>query len=159
MVARMLEDGHRIGLHFMGERCEGMNIPQIIVEVLRETKWLEQEFGSKIEAVSFHQPSPAILDAQISIPGLLNTYNAAQMAPYFYVSDTNMNWRQEQPVEIFSRKLHQRLQLLIHPMWWTPQPLAILDKWRAVLRKNQQMVVDHWRSRERTLANLERFPE
>lgn len=155
IVARVLQDGHRIGLHFMGERCEGKSIPFIVEEVLRENRWLEQEFGVKAEAVSFHQPTQTILDAQIAIPGLVNTYNASQMAPYFYVSDTNMTWRHEHPAEIFSRGLHDRLQLLIHPMWWTPEPLETLDKWRNVLRNNQRAVIDHWQSRERTLANAD----
>ena len=155
MVGRMLRDGHKIGLHFMGERCEGQGIAEVVEEVLRETRWLEQEFDVKAEAVSFHQPTQAILDAQIEIPGLANTYNASQMAPYFYVSDTNMNWRHEHPMEIFSRGLYERLQLLIHPMWWTAEPLATLDKWRHVLRNNQQAVIRHWQSRERTLAGVD----
>jgi peptidoglycan/xylan/chitin deacetylase (PgdA/CDA1 family) len=155
MVRRMLEDGHRIGLHFMGERCERMAIPQIIEDVLHETEWLEREFGTKIQAVSFHQPTRAILDAQIVVPGLINTYHAEQMASYFYVSDTNMTWRHEHPVEIFSRGLYQRLQLLIHPMWWTVESLSTLDKWRAVLRNNQRVVVDHWRVRERTFTDID----
>jgi hypothetical protein len=155
MVARMLRDGHKIGLHFMGERCEGRDAGHIIDEVLRETRWLEQEFGVKVEAVSFHQPTQTILDAKIAVPGLVNTYNAAQMAPYFYVSDTNMTWRHEHPADIFARGLHERLQLLIHPMWWTPDTLETLDKWRNVLRNNQQAVIDHWQSRERTLVNAD----
>jgi hypothetical protein len=155
MVTRMLRDGHKIGLHFMGERCEGQSIPLIIEEVLRENRRLEQEFGIKPEAVSFHQPTKAILNAKISIAGLTNTYNASQMAPYFYVSDTNMMWRHQHPIEIFSGKLHDRLQLLIHPMWWTTQELGTLDKWREVLRNNQRAVIKHWQSRERTLANAD----
>src|SRR6202035_5131811 len=39
MVARMLRDGHKIGLHFMGERCEGQSVPLIVEEVLREVRW------------------------------------------------------------------------------------------------------------------------
>jgi hypothetical protein len=154
MVGRMLREGHRIGLHFMGERCEGRSVAFVVEEVLRESRWLEQEFGVKIEAVSFHQPTQIILDAQIAIPGLVNTYNTSQMTPYFYVSDTNMVWRHEHPQEIFSRGLHERLQLLIHPMWWTPNPLETLAKWRNVLLNNQQAVIDHWQSRERTLMNV-----
>lgn len=155
IVTRIVREGHRIGLHFMGERCEGKSIPFIIEDVLREARWLEQEFGVKVEAASFHQPTQTILDAQIAIPGLANTYNASQMGPYFYVSDTNMTWRHEHPRDIFSRGLHERLQLLIHPMWWTPEPLETLDKWRNVLRSNQQAVIDHWQSRERTLVNAD----
>jgi hypothetical protein len=159
MVSRILREGHQIGLHFMGERCEGKSVSYIVDEVLRETGWLEREFGARIEAVSFHQPTRNILDAQITVPGLINTYNALQIAPYFYVSDTNMTWRHEHPTEIFSRTLHERLQLLIHPMWWTAEPLGMLEKWSAVLRGNQRAVIEHWRSRERTLANLVQFSD
>ncbi len=154
-VRRMLDDGHRIGLHFMGERCGDMGVLQLVEEVLRETDWLEREFATKIEAVSFHQPSRTILDGQITIPGLINTYNVGQMAPYFYVSDTNMTWRHEHPIEIFSRGLYERLQLLIHPMWWTPEPLPTIGKWQAVLRNNQQAVLNHWLARERTLVGVD----
>jgi hypothetical protein len=153
VVERVLREGHRIGLHFMGERCEGSGVDHIVDDVLRETRWLEQEFGAKVEAVSFHQPTRLVLDAQIVVPTLVNTYNASQMAPYFYVSDTNMAWRHEHPTEIFLRRIHPRLQLLIHPIWWTSVPLNIVDKWHNVLRTNQKVVVDHWQSRERTLAN------
>lgn len=154
MVARILKDGHRIGLHFMGERCEGKSAGFIAAEVQREAHWLESEFGVTIDAISFHQPSRTILDAEVAFPGLVNTYNTAQMSPYFYVSDTNMNWRHDHPLDIFLQGIHPRLQLLIHPMWWTPQPLSMLDKWRKVLCDNCQAVVDHWQLRERTLAGV-----
>lgn len=157
IVERILRDGHRIALHFMGERCEGKSVGYVIDEVLREARWLQQEFGSSVEAVSFHQPTRAILDAQIVVPGLVNTYNASQLEPYFYVSDTNMIWRHEHPVDIFSRKIYPRLQLLTHPIWWTHVPLGTLDKWRNVLKVNRKAMIDHWQSRERTLvgANLD----
>jgi hypothetical protein len=152
-VARILREGHSVGLHFMGERCEGRSVEHIVDEVLREKLWLEQEFGTTIEAVSFHQPTRLILDAQIVVPTLINTYNFSQLEQYFYVSDTNMIWRQEHPIEIFTRRIYPRLQLLIHPIWWTHAPLTTLDKWRNVLRLNRRVVIDHWRSRERTLVD------
>jgi hypothetical protein len=155
VVERILRDGHRIGLHFMGERCEGKSVDYVVDEVSRETGWLEREFGSHVEAVSFHQPTRAILDAQIAVPGLVNTYNASQLEPYFYVSDTNMIWRHEHPVDIFSRRIYPRLQLLTHPIWWTHGPQTTLDKWRNVLRNNQKAVIEHWQSRERTLAGAD----
>ncbi len=155
IVERILRDGHKIGLHFMSERCEEKGVEYIVDEVLRETRWLEQEFGTTVDAVSFHQPTPDIIKKQIGFPRLINTYNSAQTSPYFYVSDTNMTWRHEHPVEIFSRNLYDRLQLLIHPMWWTVEPISTLEKWRNVLRMNQRMVIEHWQSRERTLANVD----
>src|SRR5688572_6407424 len=101
MVRRMLADGHQIGLHFMGELCEGDSAEVIARKVLRETRWLVAEFGTEVHAVSFHQPTQAVLDGQLEIPGLVNTYNARQMGPYFYVSDTNMQWHHGHPADIF----------------------------------------------------------
>jgi len=151
MVERILADGHRLGMHFMGELCEN-DTPSVLAEkIMREQDWLQKEFGTAIDAVSFHQPSQAILDGNIAVPGLVNTYNKSQTGAYFYVSDTNMTWRRDHPLDIFSRKLHNRLQLLIHPIWWTSQAMTTEEKWVAVLRMNQAVLLEHWKARERTL--------
>jgi hypothetical protein len=155
MVTRMLADGHRIGLHFMGELCEVDPAPLLAEKVRMEADWLRAEFGVAIDAVSFHQPSQAVLDGQLAIPGLVNTYNRTQMDGYFYVSDTNMQWRHEHPVEIFHKALYPRLQLLIHPMWWPAARSTIAQRWLDVLRVNSRTTINHWRKRERTLSDVE----
>ena len=154
-VERILADGHALGLHFMGELCEGDTPADIAEKVRREAEWLKSEFGKAIHAVSFHQPSQAVLDGQVEIPGLVNTYNRVQMGAYFYVSDTNMQWRHEHPVDIFTRKLYPRLQLLIHPIWWTPRLRTVRQKWMDVLQGNNRALIDHWQKRERTLAGID----
>lgn len=155
MVGRMVADGHHIGLHFMGELCEGDDPATLRDKVLREGHWLAEEFGIDIHAVSFHQPTRAILDADLFIPGLVNTYNRQQMGPYFYLSDTNMQWRSGHPADLFRSAEHARMQLLIHPMWWTAAPLEVRGKWTAVLDRNRAAVIDHWKARERTLAAID----
>ena len=154
MVERILAGGHRIGLHFMGELCENDAPATLAQKVRREADWLEAEFGQQIDAVSFHQPSRAVLDGEVRVPGLVNTYNRSQMGEYFYVSDTNMQWRHEHPVEIFGGTLYPRLQLLIHPMWWPARPRTLAQRWLDVLRVNDRAVLHHWQKRERTLAGM-----
>jgi len=155
IVGRLLENDHRIGLHFMGELCQHDSVDVLVEKVRREADLLEREFGTTVEAVSFHQPSQAILDGKVEVPGLVNTYNQVQMRGYFYVSDTNMTWQHEHPVEIFERGLYPRLQLLLHPMWWTERPVDLMAKWRAVLDANRRTVIEHWRERERTLREVD----
>lgn len=155
MVERLLADGHALGLHFMGELCDGDSPERIAEKARREVDWLTAEFGAAIHVVSFHQPSQAVLDGQLEIPGLINAYNRRQMGEYFYVSDTNMQWRHEHPADIFRERMHRRLQLLIHPMWWTPAPVGVREKWLAVLNANRRALVSHWRQRERTLGDLD----
>ena len=153
-VARILQDGHEIGLHFMGEGFKSADRARLISEVLRESQLLEHEFGTKVSAVSFHQPSSWILSAELQIDNLTNTYSRGQMGNFFYVSDTNMQWKQQHPMEIFRRRLHSKLQLLVHPIWWTQGAMALVDKWANVLGRNSRAVVDHWLARERSLAGL-----
>lgn len=154
-IERILADGHSLGLHFMGELCEGMPAGEVSTRVLREKAWLEEEFGTSVDVVSFHQPTRAILDGQIVVPGMCNTYNKSQTDPYIYVSDTNMTWRHEHPAEIFERGLHPRLQLLVHPMWWTPASVDLRTKWQMVLEHNRRSLLDHWRARERSLSDID----
>ena len=154
MVERLLRSGQDIGLHFMGELCADDSAGALIEKVQIEAAWLEREFGTRINAVSFHQPTRRILDGALAIEGLVNTYNSSQMGGYFYVSDTNMQWRHEHPAEIFSGGLHPRLQLLVHPIWWTETPLPVEQKWLQVLAANNETVVAHWQERERTLEKI-----
>ena len=157
MVDHIRNDGHSIGLHFMGELCEGESAQLLCEKVLREADWLEAEFQTRISAVSFHQPSRAVLEGDLDIPNLYNTYNRNQMRLYVYVSDTNMKWQHEHPIEIFSRVIYRRLQLLIHPMWWTKSKLNTREKWHAVLDGNRKAVLSHWAERERTLNGINIF--
>lgn len=152
MVEKLLASGHDIGLHFMGELHEAGSAQELAAAVKEEAGWLGREFGRRIQAVSFHQPTRAILEGDVRIEGMRNTYSKTDMRDYFYVSDTNMQWRQEHPTAIFSRRLHRRLQLLVHPIWWTEKQLTVPAKWAHALRGHQEAVLTHWEKRERTLA-------
>lgn len=153
-VEMLLQRNHWIGLHFMGELCEGLPTSALMERVAGEVEMLRREFGCGVHAVSFHQPSARILEGDVKLDGVVNTYNRWQMEGYEYVSDTNMHWRQEHPEEIFRHRLYRRLHLLIHPIWWTRNSLATIAKWTRVLDGNSRTVVQHWLARERSLAGV-----
>lgn len=155
MVKRLLAGGHRLGLHFMGEVLNPNDRQGIVAAVQKEVAFLQDQFETSIAAVSYHQPSPQLIENNIAFPNLINTYHRQQLQPYFYASDTNMHWRYEHPSEMFRRRLHPRLQLLIHPMWWTEQACDLHEKWRLVLRNNRRAVIAHWLQRERTLVGVD----
>jgi len=160
VVERILERGHSIGLHYMGELLASEPAERLIEHVLEEANWLESEFGRPLNAVSFHQPSKAVLEGELRVGALVNTYNRQQMADYFYVSDTNMHWRHAHPIDIFTAHSHARLQLLIHPIWWTQSAVSLEEKWLRVLRSQAEATIQHWQKRERTLEGIalaERF--
>jgi hypothetical protein len=153
IIKRIIADGHWLGLHFMGERFENATADEIVSEVRREAAWLETEFGVPVRAVSFHQPSRSIIEGNLEITGLVNTYNRKQLAGYHYMSDSNMDWRGHDPYQALSGRQYWKLQLLIHPMWWTHHPLSLLEKWQSVLRMNTRATTEHWQAREATLRN------
>ena len=76
------------------------------------------------------------------------------MGNYFYISDSNMIWRHQHPKEIFAHYIYPRVQLLIHPMWWTATHMSLKEKWLTVLNYNRKAVIKHWKKRERTLKNI-----
>ena len=152
VIERVLRRGHHLGLHFMAEPWDAEEPTALAHRVVHEVAILEREFGCRISAVSFHQPSQRILAGQLVLGSLINTYNTAQLAGYAYVSDSNMRWRGDPPLSIFSRRSHPRLQLLIHPMWWTEHSASVEEKWRVVLRTNRSVLLEHWHAREVTLA-------
>ena len=153
IIGEIIQNGHQIGLHFMNEYYNN-NSPQAVIEnILYERSVMESELGLKINSVSFHQPSQEILNSQILIPNMVNTYRTIDMGDFSYMSDTNMTWREHHPMDVFSKRLYPNLQLLIHPIWWTTNSISIEDKWRDILLFNNNVIAQHWIKRERSLAN------
>lgn len=149
LVRDILAMGHRLGLHFDESPHAGADAADIAAAVDRERGWLEDEFGTPVDATSFHQPSRRVLDQQIKINGL-NTYDQSDMAGFHYMSDSNMAWRAGCPSQALRERRHPRLHLLSHPEWWTPQPMERRDKWRAMLANNLALMQDSLTAREST---------
>lgn len=153
-IKKLLSLGHSLGLHFMAEGLNEASESELEDKVLTEAGIMEKEFGQRIKAVSIHQPSKVLLEKNVFFNGMINTYNKIQMGEYKYISDTNMQWLNEHPAEIFSKHLYPRLQLLIHPIWWTENDMDITDKWRFSLTSINDTIVNHWFARERSLRGL-----
>jgi hypothetical protein len=154
VVKELIDLGHSIGLHYMGELSENDFIEEIQTKVLWEVGVMEKEFGVKIHSVSFHQPTDKILKNSIFIGDLVNTYNKEQLKDFYYISDSNMNWRGNDPIEMIQSKKYNKIQFLIHPMWWTEKEMDLLAKWKTVLQKNMKSIIGHWTLRENTLKDV-----
>jgi hypothetical protein len=89
----------------------------------------------------------------LEVPGLVNAYNLREQFGLVYTSDTNMQWRTGYPVDLV-RDGVQKLQMLVHPMWWTAAQTDVEDKWIRVRNSLNNAVVNHWTQRERSLSAL-----
>lgn len=82
-----------------------------------------------VDAVSWHNPDVngllAVTDD--SVAGMINCYSADMQARYKYASDSNGYWRFKSIPAVLDEG-HDRVQILTHPGWWTPEPMAPRDR-------------------------------
>lgn len=87
-IARL---GHDIGLHYDETQYEDGD--DAIAAIQREADTLGGALGLPIECVSMHRPSKASLEAQWSIPGIVNSYSSEFFQGFEYASDSRRRWR------------------------------------------------------------------
>lgn len=119
MIDKIIECGHEIGLHFdEAGYSEGTgNTDLIRKKILEEAEILSRAVGMPVTKVSMHRPSKNILDADLEIPGMVNTYSDIFFNEFKYFSDSRHFWRE--PIEdIIRSKQYDRIQILVHPFWY-----------------------------------------
>ena len=127
-LKRIMELGGRIGLHF-DETCypQAMGKPEEVKKlILAEKDMLETIIGKPVTTVSMHQPSRQIIEAELDIPGMINSYRAEFFKDMKYVSDSCRNWR-EPVIDIINSKEHDRIHILTHALWWHDENISLHD--------------------------------
>lgn len=120
LIEGILATGHEIGLHF-----DEMRYPNLIgktdairEKILEEADILSHVVGKPVTKVSMHRPSKNILEANLKIPGIVNTYGEQFFRNFKYVSDSRHRWRE--PIEdIICNQNFDKLQIFVHPFWYT----------------------------------------
>lgn len=118
-LKRIIADGHTIGLHFDETNYAGLERDAEIIKekIMGEADLLSRAIDSRVDMVSMHIPSKFILEADLKIPGMINSYGHTYFKGFKYLSDSNRRWRE--PVdEIIESGRHERLHILIHPFWY-----------------------------------------
>lgn len=119
--------GHAIGLHFDASAypVERWSAATLAPAIARERRLVEEALGAPVSAMSWHNPdlSNLLEFADEEVDGLVNAYAARMRNEYVYCSDSNGLWRFRTMGEVIAEG-HERLHLLTHPEWWTPQPMA-----------------------------------
>ncbi len=126
--------GHGIGLHFDAAYLAG-NERSVDAWIACEAATLEALAGTKVAAFSLHQPTAEMIQRRMTVAGLVNTYHPDQMAGFTYLSDSNRNWRGNDPMARMEAG-EPRLHLLIHPIWWMNQNPTTEGCWNDAIRLN-----------------------
>lgn len=112
--------GHAIGLHF-----DEVQYPEIAENRLAMCKMIQYEadilgqaIGQRVTIVSMHRPGKFILEADLQIPEIINSYGQEYFRKFKYLSDSRRRWRE--PVEdIIKSGQYKRLHILTHAFWYS----------------------------------------
>ena len=147
MILSIKEMGHEIGLHVhLASFNENDNIKEYI---LNDINVLSNILGININSFSFHRPNRKILEQNIKIEGVINTYQDLffeltdnfENARVRYISDSNHQWKYGDPFSIKFKNI-KKLQLLIHPDNWTKSGENNIKNFKQLLVEKNQEVRD-----------------
>jgi len=146
-LKQIISYGHEIGLHFDETNYFNSTPPlnnyyeKIIEYIIKEKSILEQIIESPISSVSMHNPSKYILDLNLEIPGIVNSYSNLFFKEFKYLSDSWHNWR-ENAEDVISSKKFEKIHLLTHPIWYTDTKNSMRNKLFDFVSTRNQKVYD-----------------
>ncbi len=120
IIKKIVSNGGVIGLHFDESVYDGKNI---VDNILKEKRILEQILDMPIHCVSMHRPSNKTLRENYHIEGMINSYSDTYFKDFKYVSDSRRNWR-ENIEEIIIAKKYAKLHILTHAFWYHKDELT-----------------------------------
>lgn len=126
MLNEIASLGHGIGLHFDEVRYPGYNLDGLREKIIEESQLLEKAAGIKVSTVSMHRPSKMILDSNLQIPGIINSYSDTFFKNFKYLSDSRRRWRE--PIkDIISSNRFEKLHILTHAFWYNDREADLHD--------------------------------
>jgi hypothetical protein len=124
---RIFELGHELGLHFDPTFYgPGLSAAELAAHAVSERRLLAELFGVAPVAISFHLFG-VLEGLQLDhdeVAGMVNAYGRSIRSDYGYCSDSNGVWRHRRLFDVLERAEEDRLHVLTHPEWWTPEPMA-----------------------------------
>ena len=125
MLRHIIEFGHEIGLHFDETQydCNG-NIKEIKDRIKYEANVLSEIIKKPVTTVSMHRPSRDILNTNLQLDNIINSYGAVFFHDFKYLSDSRKYWR-ENPIESIKEYNYEKLHILTHPFWYSDIEIAM----------------------------------
>ena len=127
------EMGHEVGLHFDEKAYPEGTTAETMARILKERDILSALLETPVTTVSMHRPSQATLEADLVIPGMINSYGRTFFHDFKYLSDSRRRWRE--PVEEIIRSgEYDRLHILTHAFWYHEADESITETVGSFIR-------------------------
>jgi len=127
LIFAILDFGHDMGLHFDSSFYNSRFVDnEDLLEVIEfEKHILTKLFRTEIIAVSLHNPDVCrfALDHD-EIHGMINANGKYIRENFSYCSDSNGYWRFRRLRDVLEAAEEEKLHILTHPEWWTPEPMS-----------------------------------
>jgi len=126
IIREILSLGHKLGLHYNEFFIFENNI-NALETITTEINLLEQHFNTKIEAIAAHERALAESKSGkklfVKLPDtIIDAYSKEFFGERKYLSDSGQFWREGCLCQNLNK--YERLQVLIHPMWWSRDGLS-----------------------------------
>ena len=116
-INEIVSCGHDIGLHFDETKYNCDTFEELKHKIYEESKLLETMCDVKVNAVSMHRPSKRVLEENLELENIENTYGKKFFEDIKYVSDSRMHWGAD--IEsIIKKGEFNKMQLLTHAFWY-----------------------------------------
>lgn len=144
--------GHEIGLHF-DEASYAQPVSQegIVQNIIRECGLLSALLEAEVSSVSMHRPSKSTLEADLRIPGIVNSYGKTFFQDFKYLSDSRRRWR-EPVLDIIESGAYDRLHILTHPFWYHETEQSIQETVGAFVRSANR---ERWRQMAENITDMD----
>jgi hypothetical protein len=139
MIHQIQNLGHAVGLHFDEKNYPIKSKADFEIYAKKEIDLFKQVVTGADKSLSMHRPSELALNGNFNLGDFVNSYSEKFFKEYKYVSDSRMNWR-EDIFTIIKNKVHQRLHILTHPIWYYRTEISMKEVLtRFLSRKNDEM--------------------
>lgn len=137
-LARLLELGHEVGLHF--DAALHPDDPSALDRAAREEALALSlaTGGVAPKTMSFHRPAKSLVGSGNELGGMVNAYAPRFISDMGYCSDSRGGWHHGPPLTHPALIEGRALHLLTHPIWWCgaeSSPLGRLDGLAAERRE------------------------
>lgn len=136
-IKHMKSLGHEIGLHFDETKYDSLDEKEMVKKIQNECELLAQFIEEPVTVVSMHRPSKWVLDADLQIPGIVNSYGKEFFHDFKYVSDSRMCWR-EDVIKYVQEKTFSKLHILTHAFWYFDEEKNMHDVLESFLSSSRK---------------------